>query len=419
MKKILSEAVVLLIAFAMVFSTVAIAANTRDINEIITGENKIISEMEPQISTFAVFEDGFESYDDFVLDFPPWIQVDVDMGSTYGEETHDWENEHAAQSFIVFNPSMTTPPWTGDPEVEPHSGDKYAACFSTVPPDTNDDWLITPKVLIDPGAFFKFWARSYTDQWGKERFRVGISTTDPDPASFTILSTEPYIEAPVEWTEYSFDLSNYEGQEAHLAINCVSADAFFLMVDDVEITGEAGCEPSIDIEKYVWDEENQDWIDADTMDEALDVPICNDATFKIVVKNTGNCPLFGVNISDHMHDSLKFISADPEPGDVWYDETNSEWRMWWFFPDEIFMPDETIEITVIAHVEGPKCSYDYNWVLVGAICEHGTYVEDEDTCWVHAYEKAKVFNSPILNFLQNHPNMFPLLQLLLQRLEIL
>ena len=181
---------------------------------------------------------------------------------------------------------------------------------------------------------------------------------------------------------------------------------------------EEQCEPEIDIEKYVWDEKNQEWVDADTMDKALDVPICNDATFKIVIKNTGNCPLFGVNISDHMHDSLEFISADPEPGDIWYDETNSEWRMWWFFPDEILMPGETIVITVIAHVEGPKCSYDYNWVLVGAICEHGTYVEDEDTCWVHAYEKTKEFNTPILNFLQNHPNMFPLLQLLLQRLGL-
>jgi hypothetical protein len=179
----------------------------------------------------------------------------------------------------------------------------------------------------------------------------------------------------------------------------------------------SGCEPSIDLEKFVWDEETQEWVDADNMDEALDIPICKDATFKIVVTNTGDCPLFGVNVSDHMHDSLKYINADPEPGDVWYDDTNAEWRMWWFFPGPL-MPGNSIEITVVAHVEGPKCSYDYNWALVGAVCEHGNYVEDEDTAWVHAYEKAREFNTPILNFLQSHPNMFPLLQIVLQRLGL-
>lgn len=30
----------------------------------------------------------------------------------------------------------------------------------------------------------------------------------------------------------------------------------------------------------------------------------------------------------------------------------------------------------------------------------------------------KTFNTPLLNFLENHPNLFPLLQLLLQRLGL-
>jgi hypothetical protein len=419
MKRIYTEAVVLLIAVAMIFSSVAIAANTRESNKMIAGKNKIISDngIEKQVSFSNVFEDGFESYDDFLLDFPPWIQVDNDMGDTYGEETHDWVNEHEPQSFIIFNPPMTTPPWIDDPEVEPHSGDKYAACFSTVPPDTNDDWLITPKVTIGTGSFFKFWARSYTDQWGKERFRVGISTTDPDPSNFIILSTEPYIEAPVEWTEYSFDLANYEGQDAYLAINCVSADAFFLMVDDVSVTEEGGCDPSVDLEKYVWDEINQEWLDADTIDTALDAPICDDVTFKIVIHNTGDCPLFFINVSDHMHESLKYTGAYPEPDNHWFDDEAKEWRMYWFFPGPL-NPDETIEIYVTAHVEGPECSTDYNWAHVGALCEHGIYVEDEDESWVHAYKKSKDLNMPFLQFLHNHPNIFPLLQKLLNTLGL-
>jgi hypothetical protein len=311
---------------------------------------------------------------------------------------------------------MTTPPWTGDPEVEPHSGDKYAACFSTVPPDTNDDWLMTPKVPIGPGAFFKFWARSYTDQWGKERFRVGISTTDPDPAVFTILTTEPYVEAPVEWTEYSFDLSNYEGQDAHLAINCVSADAFFLMVDDVSVTGESGCEPGIDVEKYVLDLDG-DWVDADTEDEALDLPICHDGQFKIVIKNTGECELINIIVKDIMHDSLKYLGADPEPDN--FDYTAPEYYMDWFIPGPL-PPGGVIEIFINFHVEGPECSNDYNHVLVEGFCEEcpTEIVRDEDWCWVHAYKKSKSLENPFFRFLQSHPNMFPLLQKLLKQLGL-
>jgi hypothetical protein len=180
------------------------------------------------------------------------------------------------------------------------------------------------------------------------------------------------------------------------------------------ITGEEPCDPSIDIEKYVWDEENSDWIDADTMSEALDIAICEDATFKIVVTNTGDCPLYHVNISDHMHESLKYTNADPEPDDVWYNDTNKEWRMYWFIPGPIDV-GEAKEITVIAHVEGPECSTDYNWVHVGAVCEHGIYVEDEDECWVHAFKKSREINRPFLQFLQTHPKIFLILRLLLQR----
>jgi hypothetical protein len=418
MKKIFSEAVVLLIVIALFFSSIAIATNTRETNKNISGNSKMISykEIEKQVATANVFQDGFESYTDFALDFPPWIQVDGDLGDTYGATDYDWVNEHSPQSFIIFNPSQTTPSWTGDPEVEPYSGEKYAACFSTVPPDTNDDWLITPKVPIQNGAFFKFWARSYTDQWGKERFRVGISTTDPVPSNFVILSTEPYIEAPVEWTEYSFDLANFVGQDAYLAINCVSADAFFLMVDDVSVTGEGGCEPGIDVEKYVLDL-NGEWVDADTEDEALDLPICHDGQFKIVIKNTGECALINIVVKDIMHESLKYINADPEPDNV--EHVAPDWIMDWFFPGPL-APGATIEIFVNFHVEGPECSRDYNHVIVEGFCEEcpGDIVQDEDWCWVHAYKKSKDLNMPFLQFLEAHPNIFPLLQKLLKTLGL-
>lgn len=178
------------------------------------------------------FEDDFESYDDFVLEFLPWTNIDVDGSTTYGMTNTDWPNAYAEQAFIIFNPSQTTPPVEDMP---PHSGDKLAACFAaTTPP--NDDWMITPMVGIESGYNVSFWAKSYTDQYGLERFRVGVSTTGLDPSDFTIISEGDYVEAPVDdWTEFSYDLASYAGQSIYVAIQCVSHDAFILLIDDFYI----------------------------------------------------------------------------------------------------------------------------------------------------------------------------------------
>jgi len=178
------------------------------------------------------FEDDFESYDDFVIEFMPWTNVDVDGSTTYGMTGIDWPNAYIEQSFIIFNPAQTTPPVD---DIIPHSGDKLAACFaSTAPP--NDDWLITPLVGIGSGFNVSFWAKSYTADYGLERFRVGVSTTGLDPADFTIISEGDYVEAPVDdWTEFSYDLAAYDGQNIYVAIQCVSNDAFILLIDDFYI----------------------------------------------------------------------------------------------------------------------------------------------------------------------------------------
>jgi hypothetical protein len=152
-----------------------------------------------------------------------------------------------------------------------------------------------------------------------------------------------------------------------------------------QLTEGEGCEPSIDVEKYVKGPCG-DWVDADTEDEALDLPICTDAIFKIVIHNDGTCcgPLFNIYVYDVMHDSLKFISADPEPEEFAYDPPY--YYMLWTFPGPL-EPCETIEIYITAHVEGPECSLDFNYVEVYAMsdCEP-YYLDDFDWAYVHAFE---------------------------------
>ncbi|MDD2332032.1 MAG: choice-of-anchor J domain-containing protein, partial [Candidatus Cloacimonetes bacterium] len=197
---------------------------------VVTGQTTTVNFQLP--ASTILLEDGFESYANFVIEFAPWTLLDVDQSTTYGITDHTWDNDYDAQAFIIFNPTATSPAMAAG--AEPHAGDKYAACFAATTPD-NNDWMIAP--LLAGGGEISFWARSYVSTYGLERFKVGVSTTGTNPNDFTFISGTGYIEAPVEWTQYTYDLAAYDDQQIRIGINCVSHDAFFFMVDDVEVTG--------------------------------------------------------------------------------------------------------------------------------------------------------------------------------------
>ncbi len=185
----------------------------------------------------AGFSDGFETYADFSLTFDPWTLVDVDQSGTYGMTGYSWPNVYAPMAYMIFNPGATTPPLT---DLTAHGGSKMAACFAAVLPSSggngpNNDWMISPAISPQAGDFLNFYAKSYTADYGLERFKVGVSTGGTAPADFTIISGTNYIQPPVDWTLYSYDLSAYAGQNIRFGIQCVSNDAFIFLVDDVSV----------------------------------------------------------------------------------------------------------------------------------------------------------------------------------------
>ncbi|MDY0151520.1 MAG: choice-of-anchor J domain-containing protein [Candidatus Cloacimonas sp.] len=201
-----------------------------NLSATVTGSNVHLAWTAPGTTPPPVgFTDGFETYPDFSLTFAPWTLVDVDLSATYGMEDITWLNGYAAMAYIIFNPSATVPAIT---DLASHSGAKMACSFaSTTPP--NNDWMITPQQTIAAGNVLKFWAKSYTAEFGLERFKVGVSTTGTAPANFTIISGATYVSAPVAWTEYTYALDAYAGQQVYLGIQCLSNDAFIFAVDDV------------------------------------------------------------------------------------------------------------------------------------------------------------------------------------------
>ncbi len=177
----------------------------------------------------AQINDGAESYTTFTLNpTGTWTWADLDQSTTYGFTGIAFENSGSAMAAIVFDPAACTPALTG---ADPHGGAKYFAFFaSTTPP--NNDWMISPR--LTSGGTLTFWARSYIADYGLERFKVLTSTTDNQTASFTAITTGTYVEAPIEWTQYTYTIP---ATAKYFAIQCVSNDAFIFLLDDVQYTG--------------------------------------------------------------------------------------------------------------------------------------------------------------------------------------
>ncbi|HQP05176.1 MAG TPA: M6 family metalloprotease domain-containing protein, partial [Bacteroidales bacterium] len=203
-------------------------SNTNGSNSIT--QTDYIEVFDPNSTT--AFSLDFEACTDFQVDnFDPWTTLDVDGKTTYGSQNFDFPNESYTGSFIAFNSANTTPAATG---WEAHGGNLCGICMAaTTPP--NNDWLMSTQIDLGENSSFSFWAKSITDQYGLERFIVYVSTTGNATTDFVKISEGTYVQAPVTWTQYTYNLSAFDNQSVYVAIRCVSNDAYAFMIDDIEI----------------------------------------------------------------------------------------------------------------------------------------------------------------------------------------
>lgn len=214
----------------------------------------------------AQINDGAESYTTFTLNpSGTWTWVDVDQSTTYGFTGIAFENSGSAMAAIVFDPSATTPALES---LIPHGGSKLFAFFaSTTPP--NNDWMISPRLLS--AGTFSFWAKSYTTQYGMERFKVLTSTTDNQPSSFTAITTGSYVTVDTAWTQFTYTIP---ASAKYVAIQCVSNDAFIFCVDDVQYTGTVAVEETV-VETSVFPNPASDFVTFSAIENINKVEVFN------------------------------------------------------------------------------------------------------------------------------------------------
>lgn len=167
---------------------------------------------------------------------PAGVYRYADASRTFAEADFDFPGRTQPCSFMVFNPSMTTPSMADQRSASiPYEGDAELASFAGY--SGSDDWFISPRLTYHNDFTLKFMARGYSLTYG-EVIRVGYSTTDTDPMSFTWIADR--VDVPMQvWTEFEYTVP---AAARYVAINCISPDGFTLFIDNVEISSGNGFE---------------------------------------------------------------------------------------------------------------------------------------------------------------------------------
>ena len=178
--------------------------------------------------------DDFENHQDFAINSAGnigWSYIDGDNANTYTWQACTFPTQGSKMAFVVMNPWMTTPAVNENPNYQPYSGQKMLVDFCAVDVQ-NNDYIISPELNFNQDFQVSFQARSYKvgDNFNPERIRVGYSTTGKRPSDFKYVNDGPYVELPAAWTLVKYTIPK---EAKYVTINCVSDDAFMLMIDDI------------------------------------------------------------------------------------------------------------------------------------------------------------------------------------------
>lgn len=213
-------------------------------------------------SQITLIEDSFEEYDNFTIDnFGDWYGLDFDLLNVYNPSGYPdgyefWPTASIPQSYMIFDPvaaeatdeDLACTATTETRSFAPRTGSKYVGCWAGVPNSNNqtaaanNDWLISPVVQLGTGNILSFWVKNLSNCYGNERYRVGIYTgngTPTSPTDFVLIGGSPtaYSASYPNWNVRIVNIpASFNDQQVRIGIQCVSADAYFFMIDDFKIT---------------------------------------------------------------------------------------------------------------------------------------------------------------------------------------
>ena len=132
--------------------------------------------------------------------------------------------------FYYNNENITTHSGTGVVISASYDSDSYSGL-------SPDNWLITPQLTLN--GTFSFWAAAQDPTWPGDTFGVFVYTGTTCPSSINLNDWTQVLEkteATSDFTQYTIDLSQFNGQQGFVAIRHYDVnDIFYVNIDDVEL----------------------------------------------------------------------------------------------------------------------------------------------------------------------------------------
>jgi len=129
-------------------------------------------------------------------------------------------------NWTVLNADSGTNQWSISAGNFAHNGSHSIQVWYESYEESND-WIITPPLMLSASRVdtISFWMiGSYSDPW-----EVLVSTTDTNPASFTMIDSGL---ANPTWNQKTYNLDAYGNAVVYVAIRALSYDLFALWLDD-------------------------------------------------------------------------------------------------------------------------------------------------------------------------------------------
>ncbi|PKP54145.1 MAG: hypothetical protein CVT92_01040 [Bacteroidetes bacterium HGW-Bacteroidetes-1] len=172
--------------------------------------------------------DNVDSYSAFITsNIGKWKVVDQDAQLTVYPAGVSYPNMGEPMAFMVMNRAQTTPPLS-EAYWGAHSGNQYFAGFGSTSGSTNN-WLISEQQNHTLPYTFSFYAKSVTDNYGLETFRIGYSTQTDNISDFIFITGNEI--ALTYWTKFSYNIP----AEAKYVTIRHNYTGFALLVDDITI----------------------------------------------------------------------------------------------------------------------------------------------------------------------------------------
>jgi len=114
----------------------------------------------------------------------------------------------------------------------PNTGSAHASCTYETSILRNDDWLISPQIVVPLSGQLRFWYRTSTALTPYDSLHVRLSTTGNAIPDFTVLLDNFNI-LNTTYAERVIDLSAYSNQNVYIAFVDVGLYAWTLCIDDV------------------------------------------------------------------------------------------------------------------------------------------------------------------------------------------